>query len=207
MKLPITAPPRMKKNPPTSSLYRSVNRWSSLIQNSQEARPEPENPGPQNEPQRSLLPHILLSRNNPSYRWPPKLLQELLRRPPPNQISLSSFPNHLKNPREEQEDLEDPFLSEAIGLTTTKQELEQPSSMLFRGVSAPKTGTLEEQDPQEMTKDEEETLQTMSPMMTIYRTMSPSPRPETSGLWDPSLESSTETELEQMPSLPSTSDT
>src|SRR5216683_3850896 len=117
MKLPITAPPRMKKNPPTSSLYRSVNHWSSLIQNSQEARPEPENPGPQNEPQPSLLPHILLTRNNPGYRWPPKLLQELLWRPPPNQILLSSFPNHLKNPREEQEDLEDPFLSELISST------------------------------------------------------------------------------------------
>src|SRR6266853_6854315 len=154
---------------PTSSLYRSVTHWSSQIQNDQETRPQPENPGPQNEPQRSLLPHILLSRNNPSYRWPPKLLQELLRRPPPNQISLSSFPNHLKNPREEQEDLEDPFLSEAISLTTMKQESERPSSMLFKGVSDLKEETLEERDLQTMTEDEEETLQTTSPMMTIYR--------------------------------------
>src|SRR6266853_266991 len=127
---------------PTSSLYRSVTHWSSQIQNDQETRPQPENPGPQNEPQRSLLPHILLSRSNPSYRWPPKLLQELLRRPPPNQISLSSFPNHPKNPREEEEDLEDPFLSELIGLTTTKQGSEQPSSMLFGDVSDPRAGTL-----------------------------------------------------------------
>src|SRR5216683_1455551 len=200
MKLPITAPPRMKKNPPTSSLHKSVTRWSSLIQNSQQTRPEPENPGHQNEPRPSLLPHILLTRNNPSYRWPPKLLQELLRRPPPNQISLSSFPNHLKNPREEQEDLEDPFLSELIGSTTTKQGSEQPSSMLFGGVSDRKEEALEEWDPRMTTKDEEETLQTTSPMMTIYRTMSPSPRPETSSLWDPSLESSMETGLEQMPS-------
>src|SRR5216683_5346253 len=208
MKLPITAPPRMKKNPPTSSLYRSVNHWSSLIQNSQEARPEPENPGPQNKPQRSLLPHILLSRNNPSYRWPPKLLRELLRRPPPNQISLSSFPNHLRNLQEEQEDLEDPFLSEPTGSASKKRESEQRSSMLFGGASDLKEETLEGQDPQTTTmRDEEEILLTTSPMMQIYRTMSPSPRPETSSLWDPSLESSMETELEQMPSLPSTSDT
>src|SRR5216683_4907339 len=134
-----------KTKPPTSSLYRSVTRWSSLIQNSQEAQPKPENPGPQNEPQSSLLPHILLSRNNPGYRWPPKLLQELLWRPPPNQISLSSFPNHLKNPWEEQEDLEDPSLLDPISSTTTKQESEQPSSMLFGGASDPKEETLEEQ--------------------------------------------------------------
>src|SRR6267154_4565671 len=114
------APPQTK-SPPTSSLYRSVTRWSSLIQNSQEAPKEPENPGVQNEPQLSLLPHILLSRNNPSYKWPPTLLQELLRRPPPNQISLSSFPNHLRNLQEEQEDLEDPFLLEPAVSTPKKQ--------------------------------------------------------------------------------------
>src|SRR6266851_7484814 len=192
---------------PTSSLYRSITHWSSLIQNSQEAQPEPKNPGPQNEPRPSLLPHILLSRSNPSYRWPPKLLQELLRRPPPNQISLSSFPNHLKNPREEQEDLEDPFLSELIGSTTTKQGSEQPSSMLFGGTSDLKEETLEGQDPQMTMEDEEETLLTMSLMMQIYRTISPSPSLETSSLWDPSLESSMETGLAQMPFLPNTSDT
>src|SRR6266851_7100532 len=158
--------------PPTSSLYRSVTRWSSLIQNSQEAQPKPENPGPQNEPQSSLLPHILLSRNNPGYRWPPKLLQELLWRPPPNQISLSSFPNHLRNLREEQEDLEDPFLSEPAGSMPRKQESEQHSSMLFGGVSDLKEETLEGQDPQTTTmRDEEEILQTMSQMTQIYRTM------------------------------------
>src|SRR6266851_1169755 len=197
-----------KTKPPTSLLYRSVTRWSSLIQNSQETRPEPENPGPQNEPQPSLLPHILLSRNNPSYRWPPKLLQELLRRPPPNQISLSSFPNHLRNPQEEQEDLEDPFLLEPIGSTTTKQESEQHLSMLFGGASGLKEETLEGQDLQTMTmKDEEEALPTTSPMMRIYKTISPSPSPEISSLWDPSLESSMETGLAQMPFLPNTSDT
>src|SRR6267154_6897157 len=153
-----------KPSPPTSSLYRSVTRWSSLIQNSQEAQKELENPGPQNEPQSSLLPHILLSRNNPSYRWPPKLLQELLWRPPPNQISLSSFPNHLRNPQEEQEDLEDPFLLELISSTTTKQESEPPSPMLFEGASDLKGETLEERDPQmTMTWEEETILPTMSP--------------------------------------------
>src|SRR6266851_5654672 len=122
---------------PTSSLYRSVTRWSSLIQNSQEAQPKPENPGPQNEPQRSLLPHILLSRNNPSYQWPPRLLQELLQRPPPNQISLSSFPNHLRNLQEEQEDLENPFLLDQIDSTLMKPGSEPPSLMLFADVSSP----------------------------------------------------------------------
>src|SRR6266851_10028491 len=196
------APPQ-KKSPPTSSLYRSVTCWSLLIQNSQEAPKEPENPGPQNEPQSSLLPHILLSRNNPSYKWPPKLLQELLRRPPPNQISLSSFPNHLRNPQEEQEDLEDPFLWEPIDSATTKQGSEQPSSMLFEGASDPKEETLEGQDPQTTMEDTGEALPTTSPMMRIYRIMSPSPNLETSSLWDPSLKSSTETGHEQMPSLPS----
>src|SRR5216683_7457429 len=193
-----------KTRPPTSSLYRSVTRWSSQIQ---KTRPESENPGPQNKPQRSLLPHILLSRSNPSYRWPPKLLQELLRRPPPNQISLSSFPNHLKNPQEEQEDLEDPFLSELISSTVTKQGSEQPSSMLFEGVSDLKEETLEGQDPQTTMEDEEETLPTTSPMMRIYKTISPFPSLETSSLWDPSLESSMETGLAQMPFSPNTSDT
>jgi len=135
-------------------------------------------------------------------------LRELLRRPPPNQISLSSFPNHLRNPQEEQEDLEDLFLSKPTDLTPKKHESEQHSSMLFGGASDLKEETLEGQDPQTTTmRDEEEILLTTSPMMQIYRTMSPSPRPETSSLWDPSLESSMETGLERMPSLPSTSDT
>src|SRR6267154_5292488 len=163
-----------KPSPPTSSLYRSVTRWSSLIQNSQEARPEPESPGPQNEPQPSLLPNILLSRNNPSYRWPPKLLQELLRRPPPNQISLSSFPNHLRNLREGQEDLEDPFLLDPIDSTPKKHESEPPSLMLFEGASDAKEEVPEEENPQMTTNWEEETiLPMMSPMRQAYRTMSP----------------------------------
>ncbi len=190
------APPQ-KKSLKTSSLYKSVTRWSLLIQTSQEAPKEPENPGPQNEHPLSLLPHILLSRHNPSYRWPLKLLQGVLQRPPPNQISLSSFPNHLRNPREEQEDLEDPFLSDQISLTLMKPESELASSMLFEDVSAPK----------EEVEEEETTLLTMSPMKTISRTMSPSPRPETSSLWDPSHKSSMETKLEQMHSSQSTSGT
>jgi len=114
----------------------------------------------------------------------------------------------LKNPQEEQEDLEDPFLSELISSTTKKHESEQHSSMLFGGASDLKEEILEEQDPQMTTTWEEEAiLPTKSPMGRTYRTMSPSPRPETSSLWDPSLESSMETGLEQMPSLPSTSDT
>src|SRR6267154_1912653 len=164
MRLPITAPPQKKKSPQTSSLYKSVTRWSSLIKTSQEAPKEPEKLGDQNEHPLSLLPHILLSRSNPGYRWPPKLLQELLRRPPPNQISLSSFPNHLKNPQEEQEDLEDPFLSELISSTTKKHESEPHSSMLFGGVSDLKGETLEGQDHQTTMEDTEEDLPTMSPM-------------------------------------------
>src|SRR6266851_1028571 len=151
MRLPITAPPQKKKSPQTSSLYKSVTRWSSLIKTSQEAPKEPEKLGDQNEHPLSLLPHILLSRSNPGYRWPPKLLQELLRRPPPNQISLSSFPNHLKNLWEEQEDLEDPFLSDLLTLTTKKHESEPPSSMVFGGTSRTKDKALEEEDPQTMT--------------------------------------------------------
>src|SRR5216683_5602709 len=146
MKLLTMAPPQ-KKSPKTSSLYRSVTHWSSLIQTSQKAPKEPENPGPQTTRPLSLLPHILLSRHNPSYRWPPRLLQGALQRPPPNQISLSSFPNHLRNLQEEQEDLEDPFLSEPISSTPKNRELEQPSSMLFEGISDPREETPEEQDP------------------------------------------------------------
>src|SRR6266851_83706 len=132
MKLPTTALPQ-KKSPKTSSLYRSITRWSLLIQTSQEALKEPENPGPQTECPLSLLLHILLSRSNPSYRWPPKLLQELSQRPPPNQILLSSFPNHLRNLQEEHEDLENPFLLEPINSTLKRHESELPSLMLFEG--------------------------------------------------------------------------
>src|SRR6266851_160680 len=207
MRLPTMAPPQRKKSLQTSLLYRSVTHWSSLIKTSQEAPKELENPGAQSECPSSLLPHILLSRSNPSYRWPPKLLQELLRRPLPNQISLSSFPNHLRNPQEEQEDLEDPFLSELISSTMKKHESEQHSSMLFGGASDLKEETLEGQDHQTTMEDTGEALPTTSPMMRIYRTMSPSPSLETSSLWDPFPESSMGTGPEQMPSLPNTSDT
>jgi len=179
-----------------------------LIKNNQEAPKELENPGAQNKCPVSLLPHILLSRNNPSYRWPPKLLQELLQRPPPNQISLSSFPNHLRNLRKEQEDLEDPFLLDPIDSMMKKHESGPPSLMLFEGVSNTKEEAWEEEDPQMTTTWEEEAiLLTISPMNQAYRTMSPSPRPETSNLWDPSRKSSTEIEPEQMHFLPNTSGT
>src|SRR5216683_5082866 len=147
MRLPITAPPQKKKSPQTSSLYKSVTRWSSLIKTSQEAPKEPEKLGDQNEHPLSLLPHILLSRSNPGYRWPPKLLQELLQRPPPNQISLSSFPNHLRNLWEEQEDLENPFLLDQIDSIPTKPGSELPSLMLFEDASGPKKEAAEEEDP------------------------------------------------------------
>ncbi len=79
--------------------------------------------------------------------------------------------------------------------------------MLFGDASDLKGETQEEQDPQTTMEDEEGNLPTTSPMMRIYKTMSPSPSLETSSLWDPSLESSTETGPKQMPSLPNTSDT
>jgi len=59
-----------------------------------------------------------------------------------------------------------------------------------------------------MTWEEEEAILPMKSLMgRIYRTMSPSPRPETSSLWDPSHESSMKIEPEQMHSSPGTSDT
>jgi len=79
--------------------------------------------------------------------------------------------------------------------------------MLFGGVSDLKEETPEGRDPQTTMEDEEETLPTTSPMMRIYKTISPSPSLETSSLWDPSLESSMETGLTQMPFSPNTSDT
>jgi len=75
--------------------------------------------------------------------------------------------------------------------------------MLFEGASDTKDEVPEEGNPQmTMTWKEEETiLPTMSPMRQAYRTMSPSPRPEISSLWDPSHESLTEIEPEQTHSL------
>src|SRR5712671_1257286 len=129
MNYPKMTPPPTKELK-TSLLYRSVTCWSSLINTSQEAPKEPENPGPQTSCPLSLLPHILLSQHNPSYQWPPKLLQGLSQRALPNTILLSHFPNLLRNPEEE---LEDPFLLDLIDLT--KLESEPPSLMLFRGTS------------------------------------------------------------------------
>jgi len=56
--------------------------------------------------------------------------------------------------------------------------------MLFEDVFGPKEEAVEEEDPQMMTTWEMEkmTLPMKSPMRQIYRTMSPSPRPETSSL-------------------------
>jgi len=71
--------------------------------------------------------------------------------------------------------------------------------MLFEDTSTPKEEVVEEEDPQMATTwdMEEEILPTKSLMSQIYRTMSPSPRPEISSLWDPSHESLMETEPEQ----------
>jgi len=113
--------PRQKtkktKEPKSSSLYRSVTRWSQLIRDNQEAQKEPENPGPQTKPPPSppqppsLLPHILLSRHNHDYRWPQKLLHKPSQRAPRNTRSLTNWPNHLMDPDEM-----DLFLSELTGL-------------------------------------------------------------------------------------------
>jgi len=81
--------------------------------------------------------------------------------------------------------------------------------MLFEGTSDAKEEVPEEGNPQMMmTWEEEETiLLTMSPMKQAYRTMSPSPRPEISSLWDPSHESLMEIEPEQTHSSPNILDT
>jgi len=88
-----------------------------------------------------------------------------------------------------------------------KRDSEPPSSMLFGGTS--ETTDKEGEDPQMMTTQEmeETTLLTKSLMAQSYRTMSPSPRPMTSSLWDPSHESLTEIDPEQTHSLLSTSGT
>ncbi len=121
------------KKPKTSSLYRSVNCWSSLIKTSQEAPKEPENHGDQSKHPPSLLPHILLSRHNQDYQWLLKLLQECSRAPS-NKIALSSFLNHLMN----LEDLLDPYLLELINLEPQEKVRSKsvpPLSMLFKGDS------------------------------------------------------------------------
>jgi len=116
----------------------------------------------------------------------------------------------LKNPWEELEDLENPFLLDPIDSTPMRHESEPPSSMLFGGTSdAQEEGVVEEETPWMTTtqKMKEASLPTMSPMRQAYRTMSPSPRLETSSLWDPFHESSMGTEPEQKPSSLSTWDT
>ena len=171
MNYPKMTPPPTKELK-TSLLYRSVTCWSSLINTSQEAPKEPENPGPQTSCPLSLLPHILLSQHNPSYQWPPKLLQGLSQRALPNTILLSHFPNLLRNPEEE---LEDPFLLDLIDLTKLKSE--PPSLMLFRGTSNAKENEEEGVHQTMRTLEiEEVTLLMMSPMEQVSRTMSLSSR-------------------------------
>ena len=90
-----------------------------------------------------------------------------------------------------------------------KPESDRPLSMLFEDTSTPKEEVVEEKDPQMATTwdMEEEILPTKSLISQIYRTMSPSPRPGTSNLWDPSYKSSMETKPEQTHSSPNTWDT
>jgi hypothetical protein len=191
----------------SSSLYRSVTQWSCLIRETWEAQKESEKHGPQTARPPSLLPHILLSRHNRDYRWPPKLLQGPSWARP--NTRLLENPYILKDP---DEDL-DPFLLELTDLDPPNQAKGKSApalSMLFKGAS--KT----EGEPQMMTTmmtmteatdlQEEEDLPTKSPMATC-KIMSPSPQPSKYKLWDPCLESSMETEPRQKPSSPSSSGT
>jgi hypothetical protein len=137
-----------------------------------EAQKEQEKCGPQTAPQPSLLPHVLLSRHNCDYWWPPKLLQGPLWAKP--NMRVLENPYLLKDPNE---DL-DPFLLELTKWDPSNQMKDKfvPAlSMLFKGASRM------EKDPQmmmmTMTEDmdlPEEDLLTKSPMATC-RIMSPSP--------------------------------
>jgi hypothetical protein len=198
----------------SSSLYRSITRWSQLIRDNQEAQKEPENHGPQTErppsplQPPSLLPHILLSRHNRNYRWPQKLLREPSQRAPCNMRSLMNWPNHLMD----LEEMEDPFLLELIGLAPV--DLQKGKSVLL---SSTPSEDASDPDEQEAGKVEEDLLMmTMtwtkelpikSLMATTSRTWSPSPRPTTSKLWGHSPESSLEIGPGPKPSSLSSLDT
>ena len=185
-----------------NSLYKSITQWSRLIREIREAQKEQEKRGPQTACQPSLLPHILLSRNNRDYRWPPKLLQGPLRAKP--NMRILENPYLLKDP---DEDL-DPFLSELTGWDPPdpqKNRSMPASSMLFEGASRATD------DHQRMTTMEtidlleEEDLLTRS-LMATCKTTSPSPRLSKSELWDSYPGSSTETEPKPRPSSLSSSD-
>jgi hypothetical protein len=179
----------------SSSLYRSVTHWSSLIKTSQEAQREPENRGVQTVRPPSLLPHILLCRNNPNYKWPQqlKLSQEPLTRAPRNMRPLENYPNLLRDPDEP----EDPFLSVLTDLedhTPTNEESVPPSLMLFKSIPNME-GEEAEADPQTITIQMMD-LPMMSLMEQTSRITSPSCQSTISRLWDPSLEYLMETEPE-----------
>jgi hypothetical protein len=185
-----------KEAPKSSSLYRSVTHWSSLIKTSREAQREPENRGDQTVCPPSLLPHILLCRNNRDYKWPQqlKLSQEPLTRAPRNTRSLENYPNLLKDPDE----LEDPFLLAQTDLedhTPTKEESMPPSSMLF-GNAPNEEEEVEEAEDLLKIMTQTMDLPTMSPMEQTSRTTSLSRQSMTLKPWDLSLKSSTETEPE-----------
>ena len=111
---------------------------------------------------------------------------------------LENYPNLLRDPDE----LEDLFLSALTDLedhTPTKEESMPPSSMLFRSMCGMEEKEVEE-DPQMMTT-QMMNLPMMSTMEQTSRTTSPSYQSTILRLWDPSLESSTETKLELTHSL------
>jgi hypothetical protein len=181
--------------PKSSLLYRSITRWSSSIRNSQEAQRETESHGVQTVRLPSLLPHILLCRNNRDYKLPQQLelSQGPLTRAPKNTRPLENYPNLLRDPDE----LEDLFLSVLTDLedhTPTKEESTPPSSMLFRSTPNEEEAEVEE----DLLKITTQTmdLPTMSPMEQTSRTTSPYHQSTTLKPWDLSLESSTETEPE-----------
>jgi hypothetical protein len=195
--------PPQKLEATNKSLYRSITQWSHLIRETWKAQREPERCGPQTPHPPSLLPHILLSRHNRDYQWPPKLLQGRSRARPNTRVLEN--PYLLKDP---DEDL-DPFLSELTGLdppNQTKGRSMPASSMLFEG--AFKIGE-EPQTTMTTTKAmdllEGKDLPTKSPMVTC-RIMSPSPQPLRSALWDSYPGSSTEIEPKPRPSSPNSSD-
>ena len=181
----------------TTSLYKSVTQWSQLIRDNQKAWKEQEKCGPPIAHPPSLLPHILLSRHNRDYKWPPKLLQGPSRARP-NTRPLEN-PYLLKDPDEDT----DPFLLDLTDLeplTLVKIESVQASSTLFEGASnkttdeAPQMTTMTSEV---MDLLEEEDLPTKT-LMATCRIMSPSPRPSKSEPWDPYPESLTETGPEPM---------
>ena len=195
-----TTPPQ-KQEETSSSLYKFITQWSCLIRETWEAQKGQEKCGPQTAPQPSLLPHILLSRHNRDYQWPPKLLQGPLQAKP--NMRVLENPYLLKDPNE---DL-DPFLPELTEWDSQMKDKSAPAlSMLFKGAS--RTG----EDPQMTTmtmmdKDhQKEDLPTKSPMATC-RIMSPSPWLSKSAPWDPYPGSLTEINPKLRPSSPNSLDT